>query len=482
MEPISAIGLLASIETLAEGAFKLVSLINTIKQGGQQRLRLFTELNSLWTVLKHLESHFDPEEQEISEQWLDTIRVLDQKDGIFDQISAVFDSLTDRLQPKMGHRKVLQTLRWPFNKSEVDELTVHLERLKSTVNLAYNSTNAAVIREIQSDTKYIKQSTANEEVKAIIDWISNLNFLKQQADFVNQDQVQEGTGQWFLRSTEFQQWTSSHEAMLWCPGIMGAGKTYLASIAVEHLKNTRGDQNIAVLVLYCGFNEAKTQSIDNLVAALIKQILQLRPEVNEDIKKLYKEKSATGVSPKLDKLTTLLRAELAKFDDCFIVVDGLDEMLNESTRQSLLETLNYGKVNIMITSRPLNSIRELFSSIGDIICDGCEKEYFRFMYHCKQCLGYGFDLCEDCHGKGMRCPEDGHYLVKTFGTLVVKIEATPADIRNYVEWRIDHESKLFDSVNKKKNLREEIASKIVQQAKGMYVTKDIKATSCARFV
>lgn len=180
MDPVSAVSLLASIEALAEGAFKLVSLINTIKQGGKERLRMFTELNSLWMVLKLLESHFDPEEHELSEQWLDTISVLDQEGGVFDQISNAFDRLTARLQPKMGHRKVMQTLRWPFDKTEVEELTVHLERLKNTVNLAYSSTNAAVIRNIQSDTKYIKLSVANDEVKAIIDWLSNLNFLKQQ--------------------------------------------------------------------------------------------------------------------------------------------------------------------------------------------------------------------------------------------------------------------------------------------------------------
>ena len=180
MDGVSTIALLASIEPLAEGAFKLVSLINTFRQGGKQRLRLFTELNALWMVLKVLESHYDPEEQDISEQWLDTIGVLNQKGGIFDQISTAFVDLTDRLQPKMGHRKVLQILRWPLDKYEVDELAAHLERLKSTVSLAYNFTNAAVIREIQSDTKYVKLSIANDGVKAIIDWISNLNFLKQQ--------------------------------------------------------------------------------------------------------------------------------------------------------------------------------------------------------------------------------------------------------------------------------------------------------------
>lgn len=55
MDPISAVGLLASISSLADGAFNVVSFINTIREGGKQRLRLFTELNSLWMILKLLE-------------------------------------------------------------------------------------------------------------------------------------------------------------------------------------------------------------------------------------------------------------------------------------------------------------------------------------------------------------------------------------------------------------------------------------------
>lgn len=177
---MEALGLAASITALAEAAFKLVSIINTIKQGGKQRLRLFAELNSVWMLFKLLETHFDPDEQEIGDQWLETIKVLDEPDGVFDQVSSLLDGLTDRLQPKTGHRKVMQTLRWPFDKAEVEEFTAHLERLKSTINVAYNSTNSAVVREIQSDTKYIKSSVASDEVKAILDWMSNLNFLKQQ--------------------------------------------------------------------------------------------------------------------------------------------------------------------------------------------------------------------------------------------------------------------------------------------------------------
>ena len=180
MDPISAVALLASIESLADGAFKTVSFINTIREGGKQRLRLFTELNSLWMVLKLLEGNFESEDEGLSEPWLKTIAVLDENDGIFDQIQVTFDNLMSRLMPKTGYRKALQTLRWPLDKSEVEVLVVHLERLKGSVNLALNSTNAAVIREIQSDTKTIKHSVTNDEVKSVLDWISNLNFLKQQ--------------------------------------------------------------------------------------------------------------------------------------------------------------------------------------------------------------------------------------------------------------------------------------------------------------
>jgi len=268
MDPVSAVGVLASIEALADGAFKLVSLVNTIKDGGKQRLRLFTELNKLSMVLKLLEGHIEGDDEEPGEPWLGTIAVLDEDTGVFDQISAAFEDLDNQLRPKTGHRKILQTLRWPFDKPEVEALVAHLERLKSSVNLAMSSTSAAVIRALQGDTKAIRLSVADAELKTILDWTSSLNYLKQQNDFIKQ--TREGTCQWFLKKDIFHEWSSTVEAMLWCPGIPGAGKTFLASIVFEHLKTIHEGQNVAVLIVYCGYNEANTQSIDNLIAALIK--------------------------------------------------------------------------------------------------------------------------------------------------------------------------------------------------------------------
>lgn len=255
--------------------------------------------------------------------------------------------------------------------------------------------------------------------------------------------------------------------MLWSPGIPGAGKTFLASIVFEHLKKTYEGRNVAVLIIYCGYNDTKSQSIDNLVAALIKQVLQLRPDVSKEVRDLYRQHTRTEVFPSLKPLTEILRSELAKFDNCYIIVDGLDEILDESNRLLLLENLAHGKVNVMVTSRPLETIQELFASIKDVSCDGCEKENLRLIYHCKQCSGRGFDLCDACYAQNKTCAQEGHYIVKRFGSYQIEIGATESDIRMYAEARIDHEPRLLENVTKRKRLREEIASTIVQQSNGM---------------
>lgn len=89
MDLVSITGLLASIETLAQGAFRIISLINAIRHGGKQSLCLLSELCSLWMILKLLEAHLDEDEQKPSEPWLRTIAVLNEDNGTFDLIEMV---------------------------------------------------------------------------------------------------------------------------------------------------------------------------------------------------------------------------------------------------------------------------------------------------------------------------------------------------------------------------------------------------------
>lgn len=263
MDPVSVVGLLASIEGLVGGAFKVVSCLKTIKDGGKERSRLLVELIGLRTVLLTVSEHFDSDVKEDHDPWLKTIATLDEDDGIFDQISHLFDKLESRLRPKTGHRKMLQALRWPFDKSEVEALVDQLERCKNSINIAITSTNAAALRTVLSDnrrilddTQIIKEWIVDEELGSIIDWISSLNFLDKQTEIVKQ--TREGTGQWFIQRDEFRSWSSSRAATLWGFGIPGSGKTSIAAIVFEHLKKINRGQNVAVLIAYCDYSDTGT--------------------------------------------------------------------------------------------------------------------------------------------------------------------------------------------------------------------------------
>lgn len=51
----------------------------------------------------------------------------------------------------------------------------------------------------------------------ILDWFSPLNFFKTQQDIFSRRE--DGTGQWFIESPEFQAWLSGANRALCCPGI-----------------------------------------------------------------------------------------------------------------------------------------------------------------------------------------------------------------------------------------------------------------------
>lgn len=81
-----------------------------MKEGGNDRLRLTTEVNSLWIMLKLLEGQLEPTNSH-EEAWLEGVRSLQVPNGIFDQISREVQRLNTKMKPQTGHRKALQTLR-----------------------------------------------------------------------------------------------------------------------------------------------------------------------------------------------------------------------------------------------------------------------------------------------------------------------------------------------------------------------------------
>lgn len=169
--------------------------------------------------------------------------------------------------------------------------------------------------------------------------------------------------------------------------------------------------------IYCSYKEQTKQTISELVASLLRQFVSGRPVASTGVKKFYREfHDERRTQPKLPDLRTALQLEIETYSRVYIVVDALDECA-ECDQGNLIKTLrSLAGVNLMVTSRPLLSIKQQFQ-----------------------------------------------------GTKRLKILADRNDVRKYIEGRIPNENRLARHVERYPTLRNDIVNKIVANARGMSV-------------
>jgi hypothetical protein len=179
-------------------------------------------------------------------------------------------------------------------------------------------------QDINSTVKELRQREDNQEGQAIIDWLTPVNYALQQSDLIAQRQ--EGTGEWLLQSTQFQQWLAQSNQTLFCPGIPGAGKTILTSLVVCYLHNKFGnDPTIGIAYLYCNFRQQHEQKSTNLIVSLLKQLVQEQPSIPEIIKKLYNLHKPKQTRPLPNEFLSALHHVTASYSRTFFIIDALDE-------------------------------------------------------------------------------------------------------------------------------------------------------------
>ena len=214
--------------------------------------------------------------------------------------------------------------------------------------------------------------------------MSKEDFSKQQADFLRQRQ--EGTGQWFLESPQFQEWyspcflrtwlilifpqanqptrLSRKSVTLFCPGIPGAGKTILASIVIDHLQRNLANRDVGIAYLYCNFRRVDDQAVEQLLANLVKQLIMNKSPPPRAVVKVYSERNKYELLNDLEKMFRTVAA-LYK-DGVFVIVDALDEcQMSDDVRSKFIKALlrlqsKRSNVNILATSRPVPDIVEAF--------------------------------------------------------------------------------------------------------------------------
>jgi Cdc6-like AAA superfamily ATPase len=212
-----------------------------------------------------------------------------------------------------------------------------------------------VVVATKEGVKQLIQRQDDQARQEILDWFSPINYATQQSDFLSR--CQEGTGQWLLEADEFQQWMYQKKQTLFCPGMPGAGKTILTSVIIDHLEQEFGNEpNTGIAYLYCNFRQHHEQTTQDLLASLLKQLIQGQPVIPPSVEGLFDHHKRKGTRPKLEELTRSIHSVAALYSTVFLVVDALDECrISDGSRNRLLsEIFNLqGKYNInfLATSR-----------------------------------------------------------------------------------------------------------------------------------
>ncbi|KAE9391470.1 hypothetical protein BT96DRAFT_308042 [Gymnopus androsaceus JB14] len=171
-----------------------------------------------------------------------------------------------------------------------------------------------------------------------------------------------GTGEWFLKGEDFNNWKQTPNSLLWLQGDVGSGKSVLVSAIINHVKSLDAHENQMVAFYFFDFRDAFKQSFNNLVTTLLFQLSSsttLQKEIYLALSKLYDNHEKFRSKPSERDLIKTLKEVISvvKVESLFIIIDGLDEMENQAFKPfvQLVEELNIlacSHLHFLIASRP----------------------------------------------------------------------------------------------------------------------------------
>jgi hypothetical protein len=149
----------------------------------------------------------------------------------------------------------------------------------------------------------------------------------------------------------------------------GGGKTVTASIVVDYLKGRFDvlDRRARVIFLYCSHTSLQEQTPVNMLASILKQLVQAESTIPDTLGILYDIHLDLGTRPTLDDIFEILTSKLFSQRRIFLIVDALDEYMEsdrsieEGTLISKLLILSHeAAYSLITTSRFIPPIMKLF--------------------------------------------------------------------------------------------------------------------------
>ncbi|KAI4169534.1 MAG: hypothetical protein LQ343_005614 [Gyalolechia ehrenbergii] len=375
MDPISiTAGFLGVIDVALRTTSALVKYARDTKNASTDRNMLAEESLFLSKLLQRIRDRAQTSRHD--ETWLaDHKDIVRQFEAAYDDLAMTlkFDEATGRIKEGSRLRAAYTTAKWSFSKSEVYSLLERITRLQQHANILLADDQHTLLQRM--DRK--QQEALDQKLRtSVLSWLSPLPMSQTHQTF--SDRAEKGSGKWFIKDSAFQQWKEQEGSRLWCWGIRelpvsgrtqftderitaGAGKTVMASIIINNLRQSRPEEfkgRIGITFIYFKYNETD-QTFENILSSLLKQLLQDSDEMSLDLLSLYERHRDRNTSPTADEMSQALSTMIESHSEVFCIIDALDEC-NEDLRWALVEKLEMlgPKLHVLITSRFLDSIAE----------------------------------------------------------------------------------------------------------------------------
>ncbi|EIM86656.1 uncharacterized protein STEHIDRAFT_156959 [Stereum hirsutum FP-91666 SS1] len=318
------------------------------------------------------------------------------------------------LQPVYETIQKTKTLRgrlqWPFSTADVNKLVDKLEKQKLILVLALNldlserqafgnvlqrvslqalhdkvhgaleefnltHRNTVAIRELLENNLAIfaanqAKEAIDQNIGAIINWLYPLDFATKLQTTLAQRHTD--TCRWFLEDARFTHWRNSPSSVLWLHGIPGSGKTVLTSTAVDHLKQSGGNDEL-VAYAYFDFRDSRSTDPVAVFRTVFAQLIRTIAKASEGLFNELSEMCHDGISPPstIPALRELIRraANSTSMPRILVVIDALDEC-NPEERHKILQHVpklaTEDNISVFVSSRKEEDIRFHLSSVTSI--------------------------------------------------------------------------------------------------------------------
>jgi hypothetical protein len=134
MDPVTAVGFVASIVQLIDTINKVVKCINVVREAPKEQVELAKEAKPMLNLLIKLNAK--AEQNETSQPWRSNVPWLGGPDGPLNLLKMAMEEMASKLERRKGVKAFGRDLIWPHTKEQINRLLAQMERTKALINLA----------------------------------------------------------------------------------------------------------------------------------------------------------------------------------------------------------------------------------------------------------------------------------------------------------------------------------------------------------